>query len=456
MKHFLLLLTLLLSLAATAQHDSLAVANTLTGDSVKGDDIKTGFTFGVLPAIAYDSDLGFKYGGLINLYYFGDGSTYPDYMHSIYLEWNRTTKGSGTNQFFYDSPMLFGDKDIRVTLDASYLTEQALDFYGFNGAEANYSAAFEEQDAMRYISRMYYRYERKMLRLTGDFQGKIIGKKLRWLFGVAHFNNKIGTVDIEQLNKGKDSDDLLPDTLTLYDKYVDWGIIPGREADGGVNNYLKAGVVYDTRNIEANPSKGMWSEVLLVTAPRFFGNKENAFTKLVAIHRQYFTLVPDRLTFVYRLGYQGTIHGNAPFYMQSYMFMSYSPSVITEGLGGAKSLRGIKRNRVIGDGFAYSNIEFRYKFLKTKIKRQNLYLALNTFTDIGTILDPVAVDRSLIPAGENEADYFNEQQDKLHFTYGLGLHAALNENFVLSVNFGIAADKQDGTNGLYIGTNWLF
>ncbi|NJK86365.1 MAG: hypothetical protein HC906_10745 [Bacteroidales bacterium] len=42
----------------------------------------------------------------MNFYHFGDGSTYPKYRHSIYLEWSRTTKGSGINQFTYDSEYL--------------------------------------------------------------------------------------------------------------------------------------------------------------------------------------------------------------------------------------------------------------------------------------------------------------------------------------------------------------
>ena len=30
--------------------------------------VKTGFGFGALPAVSYDSDLGFQYGALVNLY----------------------------------------------------------------------------------------------------------------------------------------------------------------------------------------------------------------------------------------------------------------------------------------------------------------------------------------------------------------------------------------------------
>jgi hypothetical protein len=449
MKHFSLVFLMLMFLSGKAQQDSVVAKKEV-------EKVKTGWTLGLLPAVAYDSDLGFKYGGLVNFYNFGDGTTYPNYLHSIYLEVNRTTKGSGANQLFFDSEHLFKKRKIRVTSDLSYLTEQALNFYGFNGAEAYYNQSWEDDASDDYISRMFYRMDRRMLRFTTDFQGYIYKDQLRWLVGVAHFTNKIGTVDIDRLNKGKSEDKQLPEAELLYDKYVDWGIIPEKEADGGVNNYLKAGLVYDTRDIEANPNKGMWTEALILAAPEFLLNKENAFGKLVFIHRQYFTLVPQRLTFAYRLGYQGTIWGDAPFYMQSYLFSSYSPSIISEGLGGAKSIRGIQRNRIVGDGFTYGNFELRYKFLRTTFLKQNFYLAVNPFVDAGMVIDPIQVDRTLLPATENPDDYFRQDCDCLHTTYGIGLHAALNENFVLSINYGRTKFKQDGKSGLYIGTNWLF
>ena len=96
-----------------------------------------------------------------------------------------------------------------------------------------------------------------------------------------------------------------------------WGIIGEKEKDGGSANFLKAGVIYDTRDNEANPMKGMWSEALITYAPKFLFNPEFSYAKLVLIHRQYFTILKDKLSFVYRLGYQGTIGGEAPFFMQS-------------------------------------------------------------------------------------------------------------------------------------------
>ena len=44
----------------------------------KGEIIKTGINLGPLPVVAFDADRGFQYGALLNIYNFGDGSTYPN------------------------------------------------------------------------------------------------------------------------------------------------------------------------------------------------------------------------------------------------------------------------------------------------------------------------------------------------------------------------------------------
>ena len=45
-----------------------------------GRKIKKGWTFGALPSVAFDADLGFQGGALANIYYYGDGSQYPDFV----------------------------------------------------------------------------------------------------------------------------------------------------------------------------------------------------------------------------------------------------------------------------------------------------------------------------------------------------------------------------------------
>lgn len=414
----------------------------------------TGFSFGALPTVSFDADMGFQYGGLVNLYDYGDGKMYPSYKQMMKVEVSRYTKGSGTNQLFYDAKNLL-PHHLRLTADLSYLTEKSLDFYGFNGYQSKYiSALSENKDAN---SRVFYRNMRKMFRFTVDLQGKLSGENLKWLAGIGIMNMKSGRVDFDAINKGKKDEDKIADTVTLFDKYVDWGIISANEKDGGNANFLKAGIIYDTRDNEANASKGMWSEALITYAPGFFFNPEFSYAKLVLIHRQYFPLVKDRLTLAYRLDYQGTIGGHTPFFMQPYMLSSFSMITKTDGLGGAKTLRGIMRDRVVGDGVAYGNLELRWKFLKTHMGKQNLYFALNGFSDFGMVVQQVKIDKSKISLADQTKYFdFTNDKDKLHPSLGAGLRIALNENFILAVDYGFALNKQDGAKGLYINIGNLF
>ncbi len=422
----------------------------------KAAKIPTGFSFGALPTVSYDADMGFQYGGLVSLYDYGDSKMYPSYKQMIKAEISRYTKGSGTNQLFYDARNMLPNH-LRLTADLSYLTEKALDFYGFNGYQSRYSPEFTDEGSPEYITRVFYRDSRKMFRLTADLQGQLSGEHLQWLVGLGIMNMKIGRVDFDAINKGKKDTDKLTDTTTLYDKYIEWGIISEEEKDGGSANFLKTGLVYDSRDNEANAMKGMWSEVLITFVPKFFFNPEFSYAKLVMIHRQYFTIIKDKLSFAYRLGYQGTIGGKAPFFMQPYMISSYSAITNPDGLGGGNSIRGIMRDRIVGNGVAYGNMELRWKFIRTHIGKQNLYFALHGFSDFGMVVQQVNFDKSKINS-EDQSTYFDFtfKKDKLHPSLGAGLRIALNENFILAADYGFAMNKQDGRSGLYITIGNLF
>jgi outer membrane protein assembly factor BamA len=441
---FAVLVAAILPLGVQAQSDSTKAA-------AKADKIKKGWNFGGVPVIAYDTDIGFKYGALVNVFHYGDGSQYPKYRHSLYFEWSRTTKGSGINQFTYDSEYLI--PGIRVSAEASLLTEQSLDFYGFNGYESFYDPNFEDEENDSYISRMFYNQERKLTRLKADFQGKITGQKFRWLAGIEYNHAKMGTVDIEKLNKGKDPEDQLPDTALLYDRYVEWGIIPEDQAEGGHTTLLKAGLVYDTRDIEANPMKGIWTEMQLLMAPSFLGNDDLAYTRIALTHRQYFTLAPQVLNFAYRVSYQAKLWGDMPYYMLPFVYNT-APALTRDGLGGAKTVRGVMRNRIVGDDFFYGNLEMRWKFLRTLLFNQNIYLALSGFFDAGIVTSQYEVDLSGVPA--DQLFLVQGGDEKLHMGAGAGLHIVMNQNFVVAVDYGRALDPGDGESGLYIGLNFLF
>jgi outer membrane protein assembly factor BamA len=432
----------------------LLAGNVLAQDETSDDKEKTksGWSFGGVPAIAYDSDIGFKYGAVVNFFDYGDGSYYPKYKHSLYFEWSRTTKGSGINQFTYDSEYLI--PGIRTTGEISYMTENALDFYGFNGYESYYNADFEDEDNPLYKSRLFYRADRSLFRLRGEFQGKLAGDNLRWFAGFDHYGTKMDTIDIQNFNEGKDPEDLLPDSIGggLYGDYVRWGIIPEDQAEGGNTTLLKLGMVYDTRDNEPNAMKGIWTELQFLMAPGFLGN-DYAYTRLVLTHRQYFTLVPKTVNLAYRLSYQSKLSGEMPFYMLPFVFNT-APNMTRDGLGGAKTMRGIQRNRVVGEDFFYGNLELRWKVLRTVVFNQNFYIALAGFVDGGMVTGRYELPTNLSPEAQNWLDLGDEE--KLHLSYGAGVHFAINENFIVTVDYGIANDPRDGDNGMYIGLNFLF
>ena len=451
MKHFcsrtlIISILLMLSFFVSAQSDTIS-------KPPKKEKIKKGWTFGALPVVAYDADMGFQYGALAQFFDYGDGTIYPEYRHTFYVEVSRFTKGSGVNQIFYDSKYLIPGH-IRITADLDYLTERALDFYGFNGYEANYIPDITDQkDSADYISRVYYKHERMMLRAFADFQGRIVGDKFRWLAGLNYFNIKTATVDIERMNKGKKESKQLPDTTLLYDEYVNAGLISEDEMDGGSHFILKLGLIYDTRDNEAAPNKGIWSEVLLMLAPDFMSNTSNGFTMLTATHRQFFTLAPKKLVLAYRLSYQGTIMGKTPFYILPYLFNSYALTTKPDGLGGSRTIRGVLRNRVVGDGAVNGNVELRWIFWRTYLFKQNFYLGLTGFFDAGMVVQDRYVEQDALA---NSEFFFDSQHDHPHLGTGIGLRAALNENFIIAVDYGFALDKRDGTSGLYLGISNIF
>ncbi len=420
---------------------------------------KTGWNFGVLPTITFDSDLGFQYGGLINLYHYGDGSRYPAYDHSLYFEISRYTKGSGINRFYYDSDRLI--EGLQTSIDISYLSDRAYDFYGFNGYDAVVNKDWFDDEAADYKTRMFYKYDRKLFRFKVDLMGNLANEKFKWIAGVNMLNFKLGYVDIDKLNKGQDDEDKLPSHAEqpgLYEKYQDWGIITEEEADGGFVPTVKAGLVYDTRDNKPNPMSGMWTEAVLLGSPEFLGG-DNNFLKLSVIHRQYFTIVERDLSLAYRLAYQSTLAGNVPFYYQTQMITSVMKGASSEGLGGANSLRGVLRNRVVGDGYFLGNLEARWKFARFQFINNNFYLGLNAFADFGRVTGKIKSFEGTPVIMTNEEDidnYYARNSEEMHYSYGLGLRVAMNQNFIIRCDYGMAADNRDGDSGLYIGLNYLF
>ena len=142
-----------------------------------------------------------------------------------------------------------------------------------------------------------------------------------------------------------------------------------------------------------------------------------------------------------------------------------------EGLGGSNTLRGPLRNRILSNGFAFANVEFRFKVCKFHVKKENFYIGLNPFLDAGMVLQPYGINenslKETIAATDPNfdmselSDYFNFDKKAIyrpHFSAGIGLKVAMNDNFVLSVDWAVPFNKQDNASmaNLYVKIGYMF
>lgn len=397
------------------------------------EQVKTGWNFGPLPAVSYNSDLGFQYGALCDIFYFGDGSTYPTYLHKFNVELSHYTKGETIAHMFYDSKYLL--PGLRVTAALSYMDSAMSPFYGFNG----YASPLY-QDLTKGSS--YYYMDRSLLRGIADLQGDITDE-LTWMAGLTFWNVKTGDVQLDKY-KGE---------ISLYEQYLASGLINDNEV-AGTHLELKGGLVYDTRDMEAAPTKGYCAEVVASLSPALFGDTE-AYGRVMATWRQFFPVVGDRLVLGYRLNWQQTF-GNAPFYLQQMTTPLYLRQIKNEGLGGKNSIRGVYQSRILADGYAWANIEARVKLVNFRFINQNWYVAINPFVDMGIITKERKFDQMDNAVMQSLGIYSGDSYGGIHASAGMGLKLVMNHNFIISCEYGKPFDKRDGKGGINIGTNYIF
>jgi hypothetical protein len=115
---------------------AIAALVSISAKAQETENVKTGLNFGPLPAVAYDADKGFQLGALLNIYNYGDGSSYPYYKSKWYLGGYYFTKGSQAYDLMYDRFNIF--PGVRFAASLKYEIDKAFDFYGFNGYGAFY------------------------------------------------------------------------------------------------------------------------------------------------------------------------------------------------------------------------------------------------------------------------------------------------------------------------------
>ena len=455
----------------------------------KGEIIKTGINLGPLPVVAFDADRGFQFGALMNIYNFGDGKNYPNPNAQWYFEGSAYVKESRVGSYLfraeYDNKTLI--PGVRMSICAGYYKDAALDFYGFNGYQSNYDMSlfvndegklqnfsfddnskggaklhkkFDEKGVAK-LPKGFYRFSRDLIRFKADFTGKIL-KNFYWEAGYNF--NWVETKSFTPQGYTAYGNHIEGGT-TLFQLYKDWGIIPEDQANGGFISSIRAGLMYDSRNIENNPTKGIWAEAHVIAAPKWLGTSVPHY-KFCATMRQYVPLGTPKVVFAYRLAYQG-FFGNAPWYaMPAYTTMGPKPDY--DGLGGYRTVRGIMLNRVQGLHTGFYNVEFRYRFVDFKLWKQNIAFALSAFTDGThvfkgydmTLKNPEITNAVPGTVNAYKKDLYNKyvlnRKDGFHGSAGAGLRFIMNENFIVAFEYARCFNKQDGNGAFYINIGFLF
>ena len=162
--------------------------------------------------------------------------------------------------------------------------------------------------------------------------------------------------------------------------------------------------------------------------------------------------------------------------MNNYMNTLFIQRVYYEGLGGGNSIRGMMANRILANGFAFANVEFRFRVVNFDIKHQHFYIGLNPFFDLGVITQPYDLNElvethtngkysnlleSMTAANDDYDTYFDTKDKNAylpHMTAGIGLKIGMNENFVLSADWGMPIDLRDNAKyaNFYVKMGYLF
>lgn len=402
--------------------------------------VKSGWNVGVLPAFYYNNDLGFSVGVLGQLFDYGDGSSYPEYRHKFTLNGMFYTKGAKQFSLDYDSKYLIPGK--RVTASVSYMDNPLCGFYGFNGAASPYHADLDlkkSADGAEGIA--FYSDHQQLLRAGVDLQGRV-ADGLTWIGGASYSWQRYSDTAFR----------VYDGTESLFHQYVENGLIPESDTRGH-RIEVKGGLIYDTRDFEPNPGRGLYATVTATGGMSISGGVRNSLV-LAAEFRHYVPIFPNRLTLAYQLSCRSLVAGSLPFYALP-----------------AFSMRGASGSRIVGNGVAWASADLRLCVARFRALKQNFELGLVGFGDAGAVIRPCRLaEQSALGAIRAEktldgvlhgpyASIFDPAiaaREALHGSVGGGFWFSMNKNFITAIEIGRPLTSQDGSLGLYINLGFSF
>lgn len=338
---------------------------------------------GVLPVLAGDTDVGFKFGGFVQLARFRDDIK-PYAWRGQAMAATSVMDGASGTEFPYrevffrlDVPRVFEVDDLRVIVDGSYLRTTNRGYYGLgNDAAAERKWAGMDEGSDAYVAaRRHYQYDATtpQVRITALWR---VAPEWRWYGDAALRAARIETYPTSHLAADVASEE---HSLHGTGEYVE--------------PVLAAGVVFDTRDHETATTSGQWHELSARCTPAAWGTDPYCGANLTL--RGYVPLAREQLSIAARvLG--DVVTQRAPLLeLSRYGGMAGGPSV-----GGARGIRGVPQGRLHGRTKLLGNVELRSLLVPFRIASQRFTLGAAAFVDAGRVwTDPFAADPSLDGSG---------------------------------------------------------
>lgn len=381
----------------------LLVPRVLAQDTTEVDE-QRGFTLAGFPALNYSSDEGIGYGARLAVYNHGDGG-YNPYRYLLDGNVFLTTRGRSQAFIFVDSPFLLGAGH-RVTGEVQYQRYGQAPYYSI-GNETPYQPALTDNTSDAFIDEHYYHFDRRRVSGWVTYQRR---------FGVFGMLGGVGVVYTRIGSRG---------SQTLLAREQPAGMA------GGFTNYVKVGLVHDTRDFEPAPTRGDWTDVIASVSNGLVGS-DYTYARLTLTQRHYFPLLPGLVLAERLIAEKGL--GNMPFYEMPFFESSFR---MHEGVGGGTTVRGLPQDRLIGPSKVIGNLELRWRLFEFRGPFQQHSVTVSGFYDFGRVY--------------RRHEPFSLRG--LHSGYGGGLHFGMGEAFNISID---AATSTETNWPIYVDVGYLF
>jgi hypothetical protein len=324
---------------------------TATGAVILEGEDKTGTEIGLLPLIGGDTDNGFGVGAIGSIASFDKG--YSPYKWQVQFATFIAARDSITSPSYEDAfvniivPQLM-DGRLRVELRPSFTRETALHFYGY-GNQINIPTT---------IDRTRDTYTRLHPQLAGLTRWRL-HRDSAWsaLLGGQYLYNQISYAASSTI--GQEAPMINP---------------VGERAHSVLR--LETGIVYDTRDNEIAPHRGMYHTLEFRVSPHLGDAFPYHYEQLDLQFRFYRTVSPRNVLAFRAVG--DVLLGYVPFYELS----RYED---TSALGGSLAIRGVPGYAFYGKVKLFGNIELRTHVTNFKLLDRRFKFGVASFIDGGRL-----------------------------------------------------------------------